>query len=241
MIQAFKRLYRKEAFQPSWLSVLINPYYFVRRRLFERIKANAERMTGVMLDFGCGDKPYEHLFQVNQYIGLDIQESGHDHQNETIDVFYDGKTLPFEDHAFDCVFSSEVLEHIFNSNEVLDELYRVLKPGGTLFMTVPFVWEEHEIPYDFARYTSFGLVHLLEGKGFQVMHLEKTGNSVETIFQLWNAYLAPWISPKTFYLRFILNLLLIAPVTLLGLVLSKCLPDHQRLYLSNLIIVQKPR
>jgi len=53
-------------------------------------------LSGKLLDFGCGRKPYKHLFSFDEYIGLDIVESGHNHEDEEIDVYYDGTKIPFE-------------------------------------------------------------------------------------------------------------------------------------------------
>ena len=77
---------------------VFNPFFFVRRNLYRHIKKNAQIMTGEMLDFGCGSKPYRNLFRnVSDYIGLDIEQSGHGHEYEKIDVYYDGTHIPFED------------------------------------------------------------------------------------------------------------------------------------------------
>ena len=79
---------------------------------------------------------------------------------------YDGKKIPFSDGEFDYVFSTEVMEHVPEPKEFLNEIYRVLKPGGILIMTVPFMQPLHEEPYDFYRYTKYGLKHLLDNTGF---------------------------------------------------------------------------
>ena len=63
-----------------------------------------------MLDFGCGSKPYKNLFKVKEYVGLDTEESGHNHRNEEIDVLYNGKQIPFVDNSFDSLFSSQVFK-----------------------------------------------------------------------------------------------------------------------------------
>src|SRR5690606_10312656 len=150
--------------------------------------------------------------------------SGHDHHNEDIDVYYDGETLPFADDCFDSVFSSEVFEHVFNLPQIVDELYRVLKPGGRMLVTVPFVWDEHEIPYDFARYTSFGIRHILGEKGFVILEEYKTTNYVATIFQMWAAYVYQYIFPRNKVLRITLTPLFIMPITGCGLMFSAILP-----------------
>jgi SAM-dependent methyltransferase len=239
MLFKLKEFYKKEKFHPSFVSIFINPSYIIRKGLFRGVSSNAKYMKGIMLDFGCGCKPYKNLLNVQEYIGLDIKESGHDHTKERINVFYDGKKIPFGDNHFDAVFSSEVFEHIFNLDEILNELHRVMKPGANILITVPFVWDEHEIPYDFARYTSYGIKYLLESKGFQIIKIEKTTNYMETIFQMWNTYISQYVLPSTPCLKIILNPLFIAPTTMLGILLSKILPDNRNLYHNNIVVAKK--
>lgn len=197
-------------------------------------------MQGRLLDFGCGSKPYRALFQVTEYIGTDIEVSGHDHTNEHIDVYYDGRTLPFADASFDSIFSSEVFEHIFNLPEILDELCRVLKPGGHMLVTVPFVWDEHEIPYDFARYTSFGLRHIFREKGLELVAERKTTDYVATIFQMWGAYLYQHLFPRSKMVRIALTPVFIMPITLFGLLFSFILPSNRTFFHNNVMVVRKP-
>lgn len=78
----FKALLKKIYFESSILSILLNPAYFVRKGLWIGIKENSHYLHGKMLDFGCGSKPYKKLFNVTEYIGLDIEVSGHQHTNE---------------------------------------------------------------------------------------------------------------------------------------------------------------
>ncbi|MCB9978512.1 MAG: class I SAM-dependent methyltransferase [Rhodospirillales bacterium] len=67
--------------------------------------------------------------------------------------------------SFDAVFMLEVLEHVKTPQAALDEIYRVLKPGGALFLSTPFIFPLHDEPYDFYRYTKYGLAHLLAAFG----------------------------------------------------------------------------
>lgn len=158
--------------------------YLLRKKLLLAVDRYAHYMNGRMMDFGCGSKPYKSIFNVNEYIGVDYNGEGHSHENEQIDVFYDGKTIPFPDNSFDSVLSTEVFEHIFNLEDVLNEINRVMKPGGRLLITCPFFWGLHEVPVDFARYTPYALKSILEKKGFKILALEKSGNSISTISQL---------------------------------------------------------
>ena len=240
MANPFKKRYNHSLFIPDWFALLFNPYFIIRRGLYQHIKQLSSALQGKLMDFGAGSKPYRQLFHVEQYVGVDIQESGHDHTHEDIDVFYDGKTIPFPDQSFDSVFSSEVFEHIFNLDEILNEINRVLKPGGKMLITLPFVWDEHEIPYDFARYTSFGIVHILQQKGFIILHQAKTTPYVSTLFQMWNAYVYQHLFPKHKIARILLTPLFTMPFTLLGLGLGALLPKNFNFYHNNVVLVQKP-
>ena len=239
-IAKLKKLYNKSLFQPTFLGLFFNPFFIIRRGLYRGISQFSGYLHGRLLDFGCGSKPYKMLFDVSEYIGTDIEVSGHDHRNEDIDVYYDGKSLPFADESFDSIFSSEVFEHIFNLPRILDELYRVLKPNGYMLLTVPFVWDEHEIPYDFARYTSFGMKHILQEKGFIIVQEKKTTSYVSTICQMWGAYVYQHIFPKNKALRIALTPLFITPITICGLLLSAILPTNMNFFHNNVMVIQKP-
>lgn len=234
-----KKIYSREMFSPSLLGVFINPFYIIRKKLHEKIMIKSSYLSGKLLDFGCGRKPYENIFDVEEYTGLDIQESGHDHTNEQIDVYYDGETIPFDDNTFDSIFSSEVLEHVFNPEQILSEIFRVLKPGGHILLTVPFVWAEHEAPYDFARYSSYGIRHLLEKSSFEVVKVEKSTNYMEAIFQIWIAYIYQHLFPNNKILRLLMTPVFIAPITLCALVFSAVFPKNDSLYLSNIVVAKK--
>ena len=97
--------------------------------------------------------------------------------------------FPFESEQFDSVLCNQVLEHVFNPDFFISEISRVLKPSGKLLLFVPFVWDEHEQPNDYARYSSFALKFMLEKHGFRLISQIKTCADATIIFQLINAYL----------------------------------------------------
>jgi SAM-dependent methyltransferase len=242
MLSNFNALYKRQRFLVNPLSVLINPFFFNRRGLLRGIRKFAPKLEGTLLDFGCGSKPYRELFTVKEYIGVDMEQTGHAHLKEerrSIDVFYDGKTIPFGNEHFDCVFSSEVFEHVFNLDDMLDEINRVVKPGGLALFTVPFVWNEHEVPYDFGRYSAFGLHHLMQKHGFEVIELYKTTHFAEVLTQLWMLYLHSLLYTSNKYVNLLINAVFIAPFTLLGLVLTPLLPKNRSLYLNSVIFARK--
>jgi len=229
---------KQQSFHPSIPSLFIHPFYFIRRDLYQYIKRLAPQLKGKLLDFGCGRKPYENLFNVDEYIGVDIERSGHDHTLSKVDVYYDGKHIPFPDASFDSLFCSEVLEHIFNPNEILQEVNRVLKPGAKALITVPFCWNEHEVPYDYARYTSFGITDLLEKNGFRVVQLYKSGNFARVNFQLWALYFFELFS-RFKKAGYVFSLIFIIPINLIGSILMLLMPNNKSLYFNNIIIAEK--
>lgn len=233
-----KRIVLKEKFNPKFIGIFINPYYFNRRGLYKGVKENAHFLSGRLLDFGCGNKPYKELFNVNEYVGLDIEESGHGSSYDDTDVYYDGKTIPFSNENFDCVLSSEVFEHVFELDSILKEINRVCKIDGHLLITVPFVWNEHEVPYDFGRYTSFGIKYILEKHGFEIVKYSKTSNYVETLFQMWNTYIFQYIL-RMKWAQSLLTPFLISPITIVGILASKILPKSDSFFLNNVVVAKK--
>lgn len=141
---------------------------------------------GIVLDVGCGDMPYKALIleansAVTEYIGLDL-ESGPITRNAAPDLTWDGQSIPLLENSVECAVATEVFEHCEDPGMVMREIYRVLKPSGTLIFTVPFLWPLHEVPYDHYRFTPFALERLLKAAGFTEIELMKLGG--------WDAALA---------------------------------------------------
>ena len=225
-------------FNPS----ISQPHYLIRNRLLHHIRSLAPRLQGKMMDFGCGQKPYRSLFSVDEYVGVDFENPGHPHVNESIDVFYDGKTIPFAAAHFDSIFCSEVFEHIFNLPHIIVELNRVLKPGGQILVTCPFSFCEHEVPNDYARYTSFAIRHLFEQHGFEVVTYVKSGNSIEAITQLQLMYLHQHIYPKLQKIPIVRSAFRLITYTMANsaaILLSKIFPKGMDLYMNNILLCRK--
>lgn len=240
MITKLKIFYRKIIFGKSFLGLFINPFYISRSRLYKFIeKYSANIYGGSLLDVGCGSKPYKKLFKVDEYIGLDIETSGHDHSSSEVDVFYDGNEIPFGNSHFDHVFASEVFEHVFNLDKLLNEINRVTKRGGSLLITLPFVWDEHEEPFDFARYSSFGISSILKKNGYTIKSFDKSSTYIATIFQMFAAYISQVILPENRFVRILLTPIFVAPFNILGILLSSILPDNQKFYLNNIVYATK--
>jgi len=238
MIERIKHALRKGQFKPGILALFFNPYYFSRKGLFRHISLSAPHVTGRTLDVGCGTKPYEKLFlSATSYIGLELDTVAN-RKNKKADYFYNGPTFPFQNNEFDSVIVNEVLEHVFSPSDFLSEIYRVLKPNGILLMTVPFVWDEHEQPFDYARYSSFGLKYLLEKSGFEIIECRKSIGDIRVIFQLINCYIYKKTFTKNVFVNLSTTFFLMSPFTILGELLSKMLPKNEDLYLDNVILLK---
>ncbi len=239
MIKRLKNLYRRQMFFPSWLGIIVNPFYFARAGLYHAINNLAPLLKGRLLDVGCGTKPYKEIFiNVDFYVGLEIDTEVARKRN-IADYFYDGISFPFSDSSFESTLCNQVLEHVFNPDAFLQEIHRVLKPKGKLLLTVPFVWDEHEQPYDYARYSSFGLCAMLEKHGFSVLEHKKLGADVTILFQLTNAYLYKITKDSPTLLKYGITLTAMAFINFLGVVFGKLLPGNPDLFLDHIVLAEK--
>ncbi len=180
----------------------------------EHLKSAESYFRGTLLNAGCGDMTYEkfYLHKIEKQVRLDWPNTLH--KKLHIDVFGSVMQLPFADQRFDIVLCTEVLEHIPNPEKALLEFQRVLKHGGTLFLTVPFLYQLHETPYDFYRYTYYGLKYLIESNGFEIKEFKARGEIIAVVIYFFRklgnriakkllgrrlAGLIPWMVLDTMY------------------------------------------
>jgi SAM-dependent methyltransferase len=238
VLQGIRGILSREQFAPTVIGLFVNPFYIARKGLYGNVRDMGKHVQGKTLDVGCGRKPYRVLFRSSEYIGLEI-DTPETRRDSLADAYYDGDSFPFGDGEFDSVVTNQVFEHVFQPEEFLREIRRVLRPGGILLLTVPFVWDEHEQPRDYARYTSFALMHLLRKEGFTILETRKSVNDIRAVFQLVNAYIYKATVSGNKYLNLILTILLMAPFSLMGEVLAKITPRNDDLYLDNVILAKK--
>lgn len=214
----------------AWL----NPLYLARRLLHEAVAARAHYAHGRMLDLGCGTQPYRNLFpHVIDYIGIDIPGI------DGVAVHGDGQILPFQQGSFDTVMCNEVLEHVPQPGQLMNEVARVLRPGGVLLLTTPQTWGLHHEPYDFYRYTKYGLRFLAEQAGLEVLEVSPTSGMWATLAQrladtMANTY-ARGASPVAYFLVMVS----MAPVLLAGHTLDKLFGKRGDT-LDNVLVARKP-
>jgi SAM-dependent methyltransferase len=212
------------------------------RRSVEQFAAQVER-DGAVLDVGCGLRPYEECFPHCSYLGIDVEESGRSAVDKKPDVYFNGVDIPCETERFDAAICTEVLEHCVHPDRLLAEIHRVLKPGGRLCLTVPFMWGEHEAPFDFRRYSRFGIEREFQRAGFEIERMEKLKRGVDAIEMLVasevNNYEVNVLSPAattTARLTRTARRAVTERVWRLQLRLWRGLYDFERIYVDNLVV-----
>ena len=170
-----------------------------RVNLEKSLKEAADSISkdSLILDAGAGDCIYKHLFSHVKYECADICKI--DRKYGDITYICDLSSIPVPDNKYDAVIFTQVLEHISEPKVVLKELHRILKPGGKLFLSAPLFYEEHEIPYDYYRYTQFGLKYLLEAVNLQVEKVDWLEGYFGVLsYQLKGAFRFLSINPKNY-------------------------------------------
>jgi len=156
--------------------------YLVNSRLSKLLKRGVEKYLvekkAVVLDIGCGRKPYQPFFlgKTALYIGIDIKPG------EFVDILGDGKNLPFKESCFSACLCLQVLEHLDEPKTVIEEVFRVLKSGGLLYLSTHGNWPIHGAPNDYWRWTEYGLRKMLAN--FHIEEISRCGGPAAGIIQL---------------------------------------------------------
>ncbi|MBL0270815.1 MAG: class I SAM-dependent methyltransferase [Chitinophagaceae bacterium] len=150
-------------------------------------KAFADHASGDLIDIGCGNRPYEWIIKpyITSYKAVDFTQN----KLNSVDIICDAAQVPLPDQSFDTCISTQVLEHVKDPNAVIAEACRLLKPGGKLIFSVPLYWPVHGEPWDFHRFTRFGIAELINKNGLRLISLTENGGSWATAGQaLANAF-----------------------------------------------------
>lgn len=174
------------------------------------------RLTGRLLDVGCGAQPYRPLLPKSvEYLGIDTADAEAHFGYAMPDTRYfpAGQPWPVDDAWADTVLATETMEHVPDPAGFLRECARALKPSGLLVLTVPFAARWHFIPHDYWRYTPASLSLLLTAAGFANVRVYARGNSVTVAcYKTMAIILSLLLSPASPAAR--------VPRALLGLLLS---------------------
>ena len=215
----------------QWLAGM--PMYAVLRPLLAGL-------TGDVLDVGCGYKPYRRWIPgAKRYLGIDV------FPGPAVDaVIVPGQPWPVGAEEFDVVLCTQVLEHVGDVDLTTSEIVRVLRPGGTAVISVPFIFGEHNSPHDYRRLSRYGARRLLEDR-LEIVEVKPHGAIGSTI----GAIVLGW----TFDSMPTSKRALIAVAPLLPLWMGFCLAvnlvgcvfdalDKTGLYYGNVLVhARKPR
>jgi len=168
---------------PNGTFPLGSPWWFTDKVIRKHLAESASLMKGRLLDVGCGWKPYRNLFACDEYVGMEWTDAYRP------DVVGDVRDMRmFVAGEFDSVLCNQMLEHVDDVARALSEIHRVLKPGGCLCITVPFIGRLHCVPHDYWRFSPYGLRCVLERAGFDVLTLRGMGGFGTTQCFLWSFY-----------------------------------------------------
>lgn len=190
---------------------LISPYFLIKWYILRDIQWVVKKYAfdGKILDVGCGQKPYRNIFRnCREYIGIDFKHFSVNKEFEfrKPDIYFSGDyltthKLPFKDETYDHAVSFQVLEHHKKPDVMISEIFRVVKKGGYVLITVPFLGGVHEEPNDFQRFTKYGLIELFKYFG-EILEIKEQGYLFCVISMLVNECLNNFASKNKFCYAF---------------------------------------
>ncbi len=180
--------------------------FTLRRALLPLVR---KYCSGRVLDAGAGGLHGRQLLApyCQEYVSVDISNP-----HGELDIIADVQDLTtIDDEQFECVYCSQVLEHVPRPGNALREFFRVLKPGGTVLIAVPHLSALHEEPHDYYRYTQHGLRYLLESSGFEIVEMSSAGGLITFIAHPFSYVLNSvfWRLPFIRWLFWLINLVLL--------------------------------
>ena len=128
------------------------------------------RLSGRILDVGAGAQPFRRYVATGcRYVAMEVTAT------RSGDVIGDALHMPFATEVFDGVVCTEVIEHVEDPLLALREINRICVPGARLYLSAPMSWGLHYEPYDYFRFTKYGLASLLRRSGFRVEETVRIG------------------------------------------------------------------
>jgi len=199
------------------LRLFISPFFLNRFYLARDISKilKAIKLEGKLIDIGCGQKPYKKMFMKRfpqlQYLGIDFPmfSLNKDFNASKPDFYFNSKylenfTLPFKSNCFNHVVSFQVMEHHKKPEIFIKEIVRIVKRGGYIIISFPFIWGLHELPSDYYRYTEFLIDNLLKANNCTIIKIFRQGTFLSTVSMLANEEINTFASKN--WLNYVLSL-----------------------------------
>jgi len=147
--------------------------------------ANYANKNDIVLDLGAGECRYKFFFEHSNYISLDFGKGDQTWNYTKLDIMGDITNPKFiKDNSVDLCLNTSTLEHLPEPFQFFDEIARILKPGGRLYLYVPFLIAEHQEPYDYFRYTRYGLEHISRKSGLKILKITPSNKPLQTAIRL---------------------------------------------------------
>ena len=223
-------------------NVICNPVFLSEFRLRRALRGEINRLNlknKTVLDLGCGDKQYQPFFLEADYFAIDVESSGRPAKMKCPDLYFDGVDIPFASNFFDVILCTQVLEHAENPMALMLEAKRVCKKDGVIVLSVPFVYPEHEVPFDFRRYSAFGVHQLADQLNFTVINLVKDSKAIEVITVLFNLFFIHSLLPNIKWIKPFTSAFLCFPAQVFAFLFSLLLRADQELYFNIVVTLKK--
>jgi len=192
---------------------IIHNHTYQVKRFIKSVADKYDKKGKKIIDIGAGTCPYKKYFQQSQYFSQDLKNN----PQKTIDFVGDATSIPVKNNSFDYILCLQVLEHLTKPHLAFKEFFRILKPGGKLFLTTHMAFEEHMIPNDYFRFTRYGLKYLAETTGFKTIKIKPQGGRFIVLARELQILFLRLSNNK--YLVYLFYLIFFLPLFLLSLIL----------------------
>lgn len=190
---------------PRWILDRIDPFQAEIEKLVSLAGAETSALMEV-LDAGAGESRHASHFTHARYVALDRCVGDQRWNYQSVDICGDVVNLPLADESVDRVLCIVTLEHAEDPVRAVLEFARVLRRGGKLYLVTPLMWEEHQVPHDYFRFTSWGLRSILRRSGLEIERINPIGgffwmygrrsvNLVSFFQSSWRWIVFPMIAP----------------------------------------------
>lgn len=144
-------------------------------------KVLKEETHGSLLEIGAQTVPYKNIMNYTEYACLDVKGD-----EDKVDYIQDLHKTTLESDAYDSIVMVEVLEHLYNPFQAMEQVHRICKKGGTVIATTRFLFPYHGVPYDYFRYTEYGIKQLF--KEFDEVTVKTHGNLMLGVWDIITSY-----------------------------------------------------